>query len=133
MNGNRYEGALTTEALVEFVNLEGGVGIVRVLLILTTALKNEEDVVIVNLDADNTKDLAEKYGVSGYPKIKFFPKTNKDGEDYVGGHDIGQFCDLHQREVCLVKEFVSVDSDEKKAVYAKIEEEVGKLTRSFAR
>ena len=33
----------------------------------------------------------------------------------------------------LVKEFVSSGSDEKKAVYSKIEEEVGKLTGYFAR
>nr|GEU58056.1 probable protein disulfide-isomerase A6 [Tanacetum cinerariifolium] len=194
----KYEGARTAEALVEFVNLEGGTnakiasvpssvvilnsdnfdeivlnGNKDVLVefyapwcghckslaptyeSLAAAFKNEEDVVIANLDADNAKDLAEKYGVSGYPTIKFFPKTNKDGEDYEGGRDIDSFVTFIN-EKCgtsrdakgqltstagiiaeldsLVKEFVSAGSDEKKAVYAnKIEEEVGKLTGSSAR
>nr|GEU55957.1 achaete-scute transcription factor-related protein [Tanacetum cinerariifolium] len=58
---------------------------------LAAAFKHEEDVVIANLDADNAKDLAEKYGVSRYPIIKFFTKTNKDGEDHKGRRDIDSF------------------------------------------
>nr|XP_043625468.1 probable protein disulfide-isomerase A6 [Erigeron canadensis] len=121
---------------------------------LASAFKNEEDVVIANLDADNYKAFAEKYGVSRYPTIKFFPKNNKDGEDYDGGRDLDSFVTFIN-EKCgtsrdgkgqltsndglfaelegLVKEFVTAGSDEKKAVYAKIEEEVGKLTGSAAR
>ncbi|KAL4577663.1 hypothetical protein LXL04_013774 [Taraxacum kok-saghyz] len=56
-----------------------------------SAFKNEEDVVIVVLDVDSHKDLVEKYGVSGFPTIKLFPKNNKDGEDYDGGRDIDSF------------------------------------------
>nr|XP_043624447.1 probable protein disulfide-isomerase A6 [Erigeron canadensis] len=193
----KYEGARTAEALIEFVNQEGGTNVkiasvpssVVVLnsdnfeeivlnskkdvLVefyapwcghckslaptyetLASAFKNEEDVVIANLDADNYKNFAEKYGVSGYPTIKFFPKNNKDGEDYDGGRDLDSFVTFIN-EKCgtsrdgkgqltsnagliaelegLVKEFVTAGSDEKKAVYAKIEEEVGKLTGSAAR
>ncbi|KAK9070924.1 hypothetical protein SSX86_009492 [Deinandra increscens subsp. villosa] len=144
-----------------------GVGIARALLpilivssllqtyeSLAAAFKNEEDVVIANIDADNYKDFGEKYGVSGFPTIKFFPKNNKDGEDYDGGRDIDSFvtfineksgtsrdakgqltsnAGLIKELDSLVKEFVSGSDDEKKAVYAKIEEEVGKLTGSAAR
>ncbi|XP_024963293.1 protein disulfide-isomerase like 2-1-like [Cynara cardunculus var. scolymus] len=121
---------------------------------VAAAFKNEEDVVIANLDADNHKDLAEKYGVSGYPTLKFFPKNNKGGEDYEVGRDLDSFVSFIN-EKCgtsrdgkgqltsnagliaelesLVKEFVSAGNDEKKALYAKIEEEVGKLTGSSAR
>ncbi|XVE77552.1 hypothetical protein DITRI_Ditri13aG0072500 [Diplodiscus trichospermus] len=57
---------------------------------VATAFKME-DVVIANLDADKYNGLAEKYGVSGYPTLKFFPKGNKAGEDYDGGRDLDDF------------------------------------------
>ncbi|GAB4855640.1 hypothetical protein Ancab_024261 [Ancistrocladus abbreviatus] len=121
---------------------------------VSTAFKLEEDVVIANVDADKYKDLAEKYGVSGYPTLKFFPKGNKDGEEYEGGRDLNDFISF-LNEKCgtsrdangqltskagtvatledLVKEFVSASNDEKKVVFAKLEEEVGKLEGSTAR
>nr|GMD05790.1 probable protein disulfide-isomerase A6 [Ipomoea batatas]GMD10723.1 probable protein disulfide-isomerase A6 [Ipomoea batatas] len=58
---------------------------------VATAFKLDEDVVIANCDADKYKDLGEKYGVSGFPTLKFFPKGNKDGEDYEGGRDLDDF------------------------------------------
>jgi protein disulfide-isomerase A6 len=45
----------------------------------------EEDVVIAKLDADKYGSVSSKYGVSGYPTLKFFPKGNKEGEAYTGG------------------------------------------------
>ncbi|KAL2323693.1 hypothetical protein Fmac_028072 [Flemingia macrophylla] len=58
---------------------------------VATAFKSEEDVVIANLDADKYRDLAEKYDVSGFPTLKFFPKGNKAGEEYGGGRDLDDF------------------------------------------
>ncbi|XP_075488531.1 protein disulfide-isomerase like 2-1-like [Primulina tabacum] len=114
----------------------------------------EEDVVIANVDADSYKDLAEKYGVSGFPTLKFFPKNKKAGEDYDGGRDLDDFVNFIN-EKCgtsrngkgqltskagvvetlnsLVKEFMSATNEDKKAVFNRIEEEAEKLTGSTAR
>ncbi|KAK6143860.1 hypothetical protein DH2020_024208 [Rehmannia glutinosa] len=88
---------------------------------LAAAFKLEEGVVIANVDADKYKDLGEKYGVSGFPTLKFFPKNNKDGEDYDGGRDLDEFVTfINERagivEVLdnLVKEFLSAKDEEKK-------------------
>ncbi|XP_057808925.1 protein disulfide isomerase-like 2-2 [Salvia miltiorrhiza] len=58
---------------------------------VATAFNLEKDVVIANLDADAHKDLAEKYGISYFPTLKFFPKNNKAGEDYDGDRDLDNF------------------------------------------
>ncbi|KAF9619970.1 hypothetical protein IFM89_010586 [Coptis chinensis] len=121
---------------------------------VATAYKLEGDVVIANLDADKYKDFAEKYGVSGFPTLKFFPKGNKDGEDYDGGRDLEDFVTFINEKSgtsrdgkgqltstagivasldALVKEFVSASNDKKKAVLSKIEEEVEKFDGSAAR
>ncbi|XP_057503564.1 probable protein disulfide-isomerase A6 [Actinidia eriantha] len=121
---------------------------------VATAFKLEDDVIIANVDADKHKELGEKYGVSGFPTLKFFPKGNKAGEDYDGGRDLDDFVTFIN-EKCgtsrdakgqltakagvvetldtLVKEFISAGSDEKKAVYGRMEEEVEKLKGSAAR
>ncbi|XP_062143658.1 probable protein disulfide-isomerase A6 [Alnus glutinosa] len=121
---------------------------------VATAFKSDEVVVIANLDADKYKDLAEKYDVSGFPTLKFFPKGNKAGEEYGGGRDLDDFV-AFINEKCgtsrdgkgqltstagivasldaLVKEFIAATNEEKKAVYSRIEEEVEKLTGLSAR
>ncbi|XP_022149949.1 probable protein disulfide-isomerase A6 [Momordica charantia] len=120
---------------------------------VATAFKLEEKVVIANLDADKYKDLAEKYGISGFPTLKFFPKGNKDGEDYEGGRDVDDFVNFINEKAgtnrdakghltvnagivasleSLVKEFVAAGNEEKKDIFAKMEEEVGKLSGSAA-
>ncbi|GAV86792.1 Thioredoxin domain-containing protein/ERp29 domain-containing protein [Cephalotus follicularis] len=121
---------------------------------VASAFKSEGDVVIANLDADKYKDVAEKYGVSGYPTLKFFPKGNKAGEDYEGGRDLDDFVNFMNEKSgtsrdakgqltsnagivasldALVKEFVAASSEEKKAVFSRIEEEVEKLEGSSKR
>ncbi|KAJ8899065.1 hypothetical protein K2173_010218 [Erythroxylum novogranatense] len=121
---------------------------------VATAFKLEDDVIIANLDADKYKDLAEKYGVSGYPTLKFFPQNNKAGEDYDGGRDLEDFVTFINEKCgtsrdakgqltskaglvdsldALVKEFVAAGKDDKKAAFSKIEAEVEKLEGSSAR
>ncbi|KAJ1261796.1 hypothetical protein BS78_09G058200 [Paspalum vaginatum] len=121
---------------------------------LASVFKQDEDVVIANLDADKHTDLAGKYGVSGFPTLKFFPKGNKAGEDYDGGRDLDDFVKFIN-EKCgtsrdskgqltseaglvaslnpLVKEFLDAAADKRKEVLAKIEEDVAKLSGSAAK
>lgn len=58
------------------------------------AFKNDPNCVVAKVDADSEKDLGERYGVSGFPTIKFFPKDNKDGEEYSGGREEQDFIDF---------------------------------------
>jgi len=56
---------------------------------LSSVFKNDKDVVIANLDADSHKDLATKYGVSGFPTLFFFAKNDKvAGDRYAGGREL---------------------------------------------
>jgi len=56
---------------------------------LSSVFKNEKDVVIANLDADAHKDLGSRFGVSGFPTLIYFPKSDKSGEDrYNGGREL---------------------------------------------
>ncbi|KAG0470260.1 hypothetical protein HPP92_016960 [Vanilla planifolia] len=121
---------------------------------LANVYKLDDDIIIANLDADKYKDLAEKYGVSGYPTLKFFPKSNKAGEDYDGGRDLDSFVTFINEKSgasrdttgqltsqagivaqldSLVKEFIVASDDERKVLLSKIEEEAEKLKGSSAR
>lgn len=50
--------------------------------------QNEPDVVVARVDADSEKKVASKYGISGYPTLKWFPKDNKKGEAYSGARNL---------------------------------------------
>lgn len=59
---------------------------------LANAFAGEDEVVIAKVDADAHRDLGSKYGVSGFPTIKFFSKTEKvTPADYQGGRDLASF------------------------------------------
>lgn len=58
---------------------------------LAQVYKNDENVVIASVDADAHKSLGGRYGVTGFPTLKFFPKANKDGVAYSSGRDLPDF------------------------------------------
>lgn len=65
---------------------------------LADVFKGEDDVVIAKVDADAHKELGSRFGVSGYPTIKFFPKNDKTGTDFDGGRELHDLVDwLNQR------------------------------------
>lgn len=51
------------------------------------AFAGEEDVVIAKVDADAHRDLGTRFGVSGFPTLKFFGKGAVEVEGYEGGRD----------------------------------------------
>eukprot|EP00003_Mantamonas_plastica_P000210 TRINITY_DN101_c0_g1_i3.p1 TRINITY_DN101_c0_g1~~TRINITY_DN101_c0_g1_i3.p1 ORF type:complete len:323 (+),score=103.19 TRINITY_DN101_c0_g1_i3:40-1008(+) len=53
--------------------------------ILGDAFEKIEDVAIAKVDADAHRDLGSRFGVSGFPTLKWFPKGSKDPKDYTGG------------------------------------------------
>lgn len=58
------------------------------------AFENEKNVVVAKVDADEAKNkpLGEKYGVSGFPTIKFFPRgANKVAQEYNEGRTAKDF------------------------------------------
>jgi len=59
---------------------------------VANAFVGEDNVVVAKLDADAHRDLATKYGISGFPTIKFFGKSSKDApEAYESPRDVPSF------------------------------------------
>ncbi|KAI9324015.1 disulfide isomerase-like protein, partial [Obelidium mucronatum] len=55
------------------------------------AFATESNCIVANVDATVNKDVAEKYGVTGYPTIKFFPEGSTDPETYEQGREEKDF------------------------------------------
>jgi len=53
--------------------------------------KADSNCVVAKVDADDQKELGSRFGVSGFPTIKFYSKSNKEGENYNGGRDTESF------------------------------------------
>jgi len=54
---------------------------------LGTLFEKQSDVLIAKVDEDAHKDLGGRFGVSGFPTLKWFPKGSTTPEDYTGGRD----------------------------------------------
>ncbi|KAG0342815.1 hypothetical protein BG000_001145 [Podila horticola] len=64
------------------------------------------EVLIAKVDADEHRSLGSRYGVSGFPTIKWFPNgVNGDPEEYSGGRD------LHSLTSFVTKKSVKVVTD----------------------
>jgi len=53
--------------------------------IVADAFAKQPNVVIAKVDADAHKELGSRFGVQGFPTLKFFPKGSKDPKNYEGG------------------------------------------------
>jgi len=85
---------------------------------VAAAFVNEPNVVVANLDADDHKSLATKYGVSGFPTIKWFGKGNKESPElYEKGRDVATFVS-----------FINEKAGTKRKVDGKLEESAGRIS-----
>jgi len=56
---------------------------------LGSAYADSKTVIIADVDCTaGGKPLCDKYGVKGYPTIKYFNPPDEEGEDYKGGRDL---------------------------------------------
>lgn len=81
-----------------------------------------KSVIIGDVDCTVEKDLCSKYGVRGYPTIKYFTgATAADGDKYEGGRDydslkafadenLGPSCGPDNRDLCSEEQLAAIDS-----------------------
>lgn len=63
------------------------------------SFKGESSVVIANLDADAEKAMASRFGITGFPTLKFFPRgADKEAEAYEGGRDAGDIIEFMNKK-----------------------------------
>ena len=92
---------------------------------------DSKTVVIGDVDCTAAgKPLCDKYGVRGYPTIKYFNPPDEDGEDYKGGRDLaalkkfvetelGPGCSADTKENCSAEQlkdlekYMSMDATER--------------------
>jgi hypothetical protein len=86
--------------------------------------KFEDSPKVVIGDVDCTaagKPLCDKYGVRGYPTIKFFNPPDEEGEDYKGGrdlpamtkfveNDLGPGCSVDTKENCSPEQLKELET-----------------------
>jgi protein disulfide-isomerase A6 len=101
-------------------------------------------VVVAKVNADEHRSLGERFGVSGFPTIKYFPRgkaVNKDNaEAYNGARTSDQFLDFLKKKLeedkgfarveeldTLVKDFVGADKKAKGKTIKAVEKAVGSL------
>lgn len=103
---------------------------------LEESFKGNDNVAIVDVDCtkDDSKDLCSKYGVRGYPTIKYFTDaTDPMGDKYEGGRDydaLKEFADENLGPSCSPKNLELCDEDQKSEIakyQAKSQDELQKL------
>ena len=55
---------------------------------LAKAFESSDKVQIAKVDADSEKDLGQRFGVQGFPTLKWFDGKSKEPIDYNGGRDL---------------------------------------------
>jgi hypothetical protein len=88
---------------------------------LGSTYADSSKVVIADVDCTaGGKPLCDKYGVRGYPTIKYFNPPDEEGEDYKGGRDLpalkkfietelGPGCSVDSKENCSAEQLAELD------------------------
>jgi len=89
---------------------------------LSDAFDSNDAVVIADVDCTVEKDLCSRFGVKGYPTLKYFTtSTGADGDAYEGGRDfdalksfaddnLGPSCGPSSRDLCTAEELEKYDA-----------------------
>jgi len=85
---------------------------------LSAEYKDSKTVVIADVDCTAAgKPLCDKYGVRGYPTIKYFNPPDEEGEDYKGGRtlaDMKKFAAENLGPGCSVDALENCSDEQKK-------------------
>jgi len=89
---------------------------------LGAKFKDSKTVLIADVDCTaGGKPLCDKYGVRGYPTIKYFNPPDEEGEDYKGGRELaaltkfvetelGPGCSVDTKENCSAEQLASLQT-----------------------
>jgi len=123
---------------------------------LSSDYASSTKVVVADVDCTAAgKPLCDKYGVRGYPTIKYFNPPDEEGEDYKGGRDLpalkkfvetelGPGCSADTKENCSpeqlteLQKYIEMDATERetkltemKSALAKAEEDHNALLKGL--
>lgn len=73
-------------------------------------MRLSDGVLIAKVDADAEKDLASRFGIRGFPTLKWFPAGSTEAEDYTGGREAGEFVDYINERTGLSRKLKTVPS-----------------------
>ena len=113
---------------------------------LSNAFDKMDDVVIADVDCTTEKSICEKYGVSGYPTLKYFEPDSDTGEAFEGNDrsfeslkkwvdDLNQAykCDVNHMEMCdekdrkILEEFIPLSNEKKTEAYKTLSDTLTKM------
>jgi len=115
---------------------------------LGAKFKDSKTVLIADVDCTaGGKPLCDKFGVRGYPTIKYFNPPDEEGEDSKGGRDLpaltkfvetelGPGCSVDTKENCsaeqltALQQYIDMDAEERTAKLAAMKKELADAEES---
>ncbi|KAH6582366.1 hypothetical protein BASA60_001970 [Batrachochytrium salamandrivorans] len=69
--------------------------------VATSYVKHKSSVVIAKVDADAHRSLGDRFGITGFPTLKWFSKNSVVPKDYSGGRDVSSISEFIQTNTGL--------------------------------